>query len=604
MRRPLISTSAVLAGSLTLLCLAACAVKPAAPVPAAVTQTPAAVATPAPYVTAEPAPPSAQNWDEHVKQFEAVYFSTHPVFAVMEGRHEYDGRLPDWSEAALQQQIQWLNAQRTATQAYTDDMLTAQQQFERDYVLARIDGDLFWLVDADQPHRNPSFYTGALDPGVYLTRPYAPLAQRMQAFIVYAKAVPAAAAQIRANLQMPMPKTFVTLGVNGFGGFADFYRKDVPAVFADVKDATLQQQLTTALDGAAAAMDGLVAWLKSEAPTADDNFALGPERFAKMLYATERVDTPLAKLVAIGRTDLLRNMKALKRACAQYAPEYARGQNVKDCVRKVNLEKPEQGPVAAAREQLTMLRQFVLDKHLVSIPSDELALVHEAPPYKRSNSAYISIPGPYDKGMPSTYYIAPPDPDWSKADQDAYIPGQDNLLFISAHEVWPGHFLQFLHSNRSSFEFGRLFVGYAFAEGWAHYAEQMMWDAGLGNGAPDVHIGQLGNALLRDVRFLCAIGLHTQNMTVQTCENMFSKLAFQDPGNARQQAARGTYDPAYLNYTLGKLMIMKLRKDWTATHGGRAGWRDFHDQFLSYGGPPIPLVRAQMLDKADDGALF
>lgn len=197
MRRPLISTSAVLAGSLTLLCLAACAVKPAAPVPAAVTQTPAAVATPAPYITAEPAPPSAQNWDEHVTQFEAAYFSTHPVFAVMEGRHEYDGRLPDWSEAALQQQIQWLNAQRTATQAYTDDMLTAQQQFERDYVLARIDGDLFWLVDADQPHRNPSFYTGALDPGVYLTRPYAPLAQRMQAFIVYAKAVPAAAAQIR-----------------------------------------------------------------------------------------------------------------------------------------------------------------------------------------------------------------------------------------------------------------------------------------------------------------------------------------------------------------------------------------------------------------------
>ncbi len=142
--------------------------------------------------------------------------------------------------------------------------------------------------------------------------------------------------------------------------------------------------------------------------------------------------------------------------------------------------------------------------------------------------------------------------------------------------------------------FGRVFVGYAFAEGWAHYTEEMMWEAGLGNGDPETHIGQLMNALLRNARYLSAIGLHTKGMTVAQSERLFRE-AYQDAGTARQQAARGTYDPAYLNYTLGKLMIRKLREDWTKDRGGKTAWHDFHDRFLSYGGPPIPLVRQAMV---------
>jgi uncharacterized protein (DUF885 family) len=184
------------------------------------------------------------------------------------------------------------------------------------------------------------------------------------------------------------------------------------------------------------------------------------------------------------------------------------------------------------------------------------------------------------------------------------VPGKANLLFVSAHEVWPGHFLQVLHSNRASWKFGQLFVGYAFAEGWAHYTEEMMFDAGLAGATPEIHIGQLSNALLRDVRFLSAIGLHTGGMTVAQSERMFREQALQNPGSARQQAARGTFDPAYLNNTMGKLMIMQLRQDWTASRGGRAGWKAFHDQFLSYGGPPIPLVRAQMMGSAPEAKLW
>jgi hypothetical protein len=278
----------------------------------------------------------------------------------------------------------------------------------------------------------------------------------------------------------------------------------------------------------------------------------------------------------------------------------------------MNASKPKEGTVRGAIAQLGELKSFVIDKKVVTVPSDQQAAVKESPPYNRGNFAYINIPGPFEKGVVSTYFVAPPDPSWSAKERAEYIPGVADLLFTSAHEVWPGHYLQFQHSLRNKSLVSGLWVGYAYAEGWAHYAEEMMWEVGLGNGEPEYHIGQLTNALLRDVRFISAIGLHTQGMTVEQSEKMFLEKAYQDAGNARQQAARGTYDPAYLNYTMGKLMIRKLRQDWTAVNPLPAGvdaasaqrWQAFHDKFLSYGGPPIPLVRRAMMGAEDKGPLF
>jgi uncharacterized protein (DUF885 family) len=307
----------------------------------------------------------------------------------------------------------------------------------------------------------------------------------------------------------------------------------------------------------------------------------------------------LDKIEAIGRADLERNLSALNEACKGFAP----GAKIEECVQRVAADKPEGGAVTGARAQLETLKKYILDHEIVSIPGTEEARVEEAPAYRRQNFAYINIPGPFEKDLPSVYYIAPPDPKWSKAEQDAYIPGKADLMFTSIHEVWPGHFLQFLHSNRSPWRFGQIFIGYAFAEGWAHYAEELMIEQGIAAKQPELHIGQLLNALLRNVRYMCAIGLHTQGMTVAQCEQMFREKAFQDAGNARQQAARGTYDPAYLNYTMGKLMVRKLREDWAGSRGGQQAWKQFNDEFLSYGGPPIPLVRSQMMPEPA-GELF
>lgn len=541
------------------------------------------------------------EWKKFRAAFIEGWFKLDPANAVYQGRHDFDGQLPDWSDAGLKRQAAFLKSAIAQAKAFDARRLSAADRFERDYLVNVAEGKLFWLEDADQPHHNPAYYVGGgLDPNVYIARPYADAQTRMKAMIAFFRNVPDAATSIRANLKTPMPLSFINYGVAGFKGFAEFYAGDAKAAFADVKDAALQQQFAQAADAAAKSMQALADWLEGQRAAATQDFALGPQRFSRMLAATEGVSLPLDALEAAGRADLKRNQAALAHACGKFAP----GATIEDCVAKMAANKPDGGPVAEARRQIPMLRAFVVEKNLLTIPGTEQALVEESPPYNRQNSAYIDPPGPFDKGIASVYYISPPDPSWTKKVQDDFIPGKQDLLFTSVHEVMPGHFVQFLHANRSPSLFGQLFVGYAFAEGWAHYTEEMMWEAGLNNGDPETHIGQLANALLRDCRYLSAIGLHARGMTQEQSRQLFVTQCHQDEGTARQQSARGTYDPAYLNYTMGKLMIRKLRADWTASHGGRAGWKAFHDAFLSFGGPPIPLVRQAMMKEARARAAF
>ncbi len=535
----------------------------------------------------------ARDWPSFVNNFIETSFRANPGFAVTQGRHEYDGQIADLSPAGMTREVDRLKQAITDAQAYGDDKLTPQQRFERDYLVAVAKGQLFWVdpAGADQLRHNPASYLGYVDPSVYVTVPYAPKEQRLKAYIKFLQNVPRATEQMRANIRTPMATSFVDYAKSAFGGFVEYYPGDGMAAWKGVGTPADQQALKTATDNAVKAMKDTVAWVEGQRAASKPNFALGKDKFQRMLADTEMVTVPIERLEQIGRADLASNQKLLGEACSRYAA----GQTIAACMEKMAANKPQGGPVVAARAQLAGLKQFIIDHDIVTIPGPEEAKVEEAPPYNRQNFAYINIPGPYEKNLPSVYYIAPPDPTWPKAEQDAFVPGQADLLFTSVHEVWPGHFLNFLHANRSKFMFGRVFVGYAFAEGWAHYTEEMMRVEGVGGGTDETMIGQLSNALLRDCRFLSAIGMHTGSMTQAQSFDLFRNQCYQDPGNAKQQAARGTYDPAYLNYTMGKLMIRRLRDDWAASRGGQKAWKAFHDQFLSYGGPPIPLVRQQMM---------
>lgn len=544
---------------------------------------------------AAPASTGRQPWAEFVAATIDEYYRHNPEYAIYDGLHDYDGQMSDRSAEGLASYEQWL--EDALMQAATYEDLTGMEAFERDYLSTALGGELFWRRDSGFPGSNPLFYADALDFSVYVDREYAPLDVRLRALTQYVEQLPGMMTQMQENLEPPLPAPYVHMGHLVLSGLAEYMATTVPTVFAPVDDEQLQRRFKAANDDAIAALEQAVDWLDGLRDTATSDYALGEEKFLEMLKSGQDVDVTLEELKAAGQKDLERNLELINEACAEFAP----GESTQDCVLQVQNDKPPEGAVGGALRQLPMLKKFVEDNDLVSIPGTEDALVAEAPPHRRFNFAYIEIPGPFETGLPSTYFIAPPDPSWSEEDQYAYLPGEADLLGVSVHEVWPGHFLQYLHSNRTENVVGRHFGTYTYSEGWGHYAEQMMIDAGLGDGDPAIRIGQLLNALKRNVRYMSAIGLHTEGMTVEESQAMFEEKAFLDYGNASQQAYRGTYDPGYLNYTLGKLMINKLRDDWTAGRGGREAWRLFHDEFLSYGQPPIPLLRKQMLGPDYDG---
>jgi hypothetical protein len=433
-----------------------------------------AMAEPAIAATATPA---KTGWSAFRDAFLESYFKLNPTFAVYQGRHDFDGKLPDLSDAGTKARADFLNAQIKAAQAFDAKTMTKSDAFERDYLVSVAKGDLFWLTDADQPHNNPAYYIGILDPNTYIARNYADAPTRLRALITFLRQVPAAASQIRANLKTPMPISFISHGVSGFRGLGDYYVTDAKAAFASVKDPALQAQFDEAAGAASKAMKDLGDWLDSNKATATTDFALGGERFSRMLLATEMVDTPLAQLEAIGEADLKRNQDALREACKSYAP----GLNMADCMIKMGKNKPPEGPVAARGARSRICARSCSRRTSSVSPAPSRRWSRKARPIT-GRTAPISIPpGRSRRASLGLLHLAAR----SGLDQGragGVHAGRGDLLFTSVHEVMPGHFLQFLHANRSPSLFGRLFVGYAFAEGWAHYAEEMMWDAGLNNG--------------------------------------------------------------------------------------------------------------------------
>jgi hypothetical protein len=541
--------------------------------------------------TAQRATTTQMFWDAFADDVVVQLFDIWPHMAVRAGDHRFDGRLPDYSLEGLAGQIAVLRSLLDRARGFDGQRLDRQRAFERELVIWYMDRSLFWLETARWPQRNPAHYRSILSPRVYVDRPYAPLETRLVAFTRFLEGVPILLDQMRDRLKLPLPAPYRDLALGFFTGMARYLEQDVPAVFAPVLSGDAAARFVPALEGAVRAYRDAESWIEAQ-PETDASFAMGLDLYRTMLRRSELLDETLEGLRVRAESDLARNRAALEDACRALEA----GLSVRDCVLQVEADKPAGGPVAHAAEQLVQLRDFVLAENLVSIPSDALAQVADSPPYRRANMAYIDVPGPLEPaGLPSTYYVAPPDPSWEPAVQQAFIPGRARLMFISSHEVWPGHFLHGLHRGQLDRPLLKLLGTGVFSEGWAHYVEEMMWEAGFGNDDPNLRIGQLLGALKRNVRFVSSIGLHTGDMSVAESRDLFLEQAFTDLGNARQQAARGTYDPGYFNYTLGKLLIRELRDEWLEQRGRPADWKAFHDTLLSFGSPPLPLVRRYML---------
>ncbi|MDB4955169.1 MAG: hypothetical protein JWO36_2738 [Myxococcales bacterium] len=510
-----------------------------------------------------------------------------PADAVSLGHHQYDGRLPDLSAAGLAEEIATLDRDRGELEQIDASRLTAAQLEDRDTLVQELRRRLFEDVVLDRYHTNPMAYADAINLDAYISRDYAPAAARAAAVIAMCRAIPAYLAQARANLKTPIPLPWVETALKQTTGFAEFADKDI------------RQQLGTAnhgdigpaLDACKQAFHDHGQWLEKQLATGTKDFALGTDRFLRMLSEEQGISLDLETLQRAVDEDLARNTAAITEAAHAIDPS----QPVADVVAAAARDRPTPDQVLeVARQQTDELRKFIIDHKLVTIPSDDVATVRETPVFKRWNQAFLDGPGPFErKQLTSFYYISPPDPSWSIEVQHEYVSPRADLLFTTAHEVYPGHFIHGLHVRKNPSAVLRSLWFFATGEGWAHYAEEMMYDEGAGGRTPQNHIGQLKEALLRDVRFLVAIGEHTNGMTVDQAVVLFRERAFVDPGNAGQQAVRGTFDPMYLSYTLGKLIIRKLRVDWMAEHPG-ATLGEFHDAFLSHGAAPLPVIRRAM----------
>ena len=140
--------------------------------------------------------------------------------------------MPDWSRSAIEADVIRLRAQLAELAGFDPASLTPAQRLEREYLEWVIESEIFWRAEAESPFRNPAWYLERLDPSMYLTREYAPLPTRLRGFLGYARAIPKLAANIRANLRTPLPRPFIERGSAGFGGYASFFRSEMPAIFA------------------------------------------------------------------------------------------------------------------------------------------------------------------------------------------------------------------------------------------------------------------------------------------------------------------------------------------------------------------------------------
>ena len=535
------------------------------------------------------------------------YFKANPSQATSVGFHQYDRQLEDFSLAAHQRNRRMLLEHVAAFQAINPRTLSQGDRDDREIMIATIHSLLLEEDRVQQWRKNPDNYSSAVTGTIFnlIKRNFAPAAERLRSVIEREKQIPRALLQARAVLLNP-PKIYTDIAIEQLPGNIDFFKTTVPESFNRVQDKALLAEFKGSNDGAIAALNDYLGWLQKDLlPRSNGTFAIGAESYRLKLLYDEMVDVPLPRLLKIGYAQLRKDQRAFietaKRIDSNKTPEEALKELEKDHPRANDL-------LSSAQQQLDGLRQFLIDKKIITVPGGTQAKVVETPPFARATTfASMDTPGPYEANATEAYYnITLPDPNWSKEKQEEYLEGYNYPLLsnVSVHEVWPGHYTQFLwvKNNPQLSKVRKLTGAGSNAEGWAHYSEEMVLDEGLYNNDPRYRLAQLTDALLRDCRYVVGIKMHTQGMTMDQARKFFVEEGRQVPVVGEMETKRGTGDPTYLMYTLGKLEILKLREDYKRKMGAQFSLQEFHDRFIKAGTPPVKIVRRELIGR--DGPLL
>jgi uncharacterized protein (DUF885 family) len=551
---------------------------------------------------------SAEPLPHFVDEYLAWLHETHPTNATFDGVHLHDDLLEDLSRAAVDAQIRDLGGFARRLAAIDPSRLTDTERLERPALDASIRARLFELETVRTWERNPQYYGDLVSTSLagQVLFDYAPLPERARRVLSKLQQVPRLMQAARDNIKDP-PGIFIKVGLESLRGTLRFIESDLPRAFGGLHDMRVLGDLADASTEAAQAIGSYIAYLENDlAPRARGTFRLGREVFEQKLRLDEGITLDPDRLLAIATRELHATQEEFRKAASRLDPKQ------KDPLAawaRAKTDHPPQGHVVAtAQEQLEELKTFIQRQGIVSLPGSAAVQVAPTPRFYRWTFASMWTPGPFEtRPLRAYYYVTDADPSWPADRQEEHLRdfNYGALWAISIHEVYPGHFLHYQHLRQVSATLRKsiLFSSTAMVEGWAHYSEQMMVEAGFRKQDPAIRLGQLAEALIRLCRLIVGIRLHCEDLSVEQGVRLFRDEAYLEEASARREAERGTFDPGYVLYSLGKLMVLKLREDYKALKGDKYSARAFHDTLLGNGTLPLWLHRNLMLGENNGSML-
>jgi uncharacterized protein (DUF885 family) len=530
--------------------------------------------------------------------FDELVFRFNPVLGTAAGFHQYDALFPSGACAEIDAEIAALKKFEAEVRSFDPRGLSPGIAADRELVLAQIQGQLLELETIRPWEKDPDQYSSGPTNAIFtiMSRSFAPPAERLKSAIARERLIPRVFQSARENLKNP-PRISTEIALQQLPGIVSFFQKDVPAAFRMVTEASLVAEFQKTNRAVIDALNAYQAFLKNDLlPRSHGDFRIGAENYRRKLLYDEMVDTPLDRLLQVGTDNLRRNQAEFKRVAAQIDPK----RTPEQILQETENDHPAPGKLLESfRGVLGGLRGFIETHHIVTIPSQTPPIVEETPPFMRAlTTASMDTPGPYEKVAKEAFFnVTLPEAGWPAKQVEEYMQGfnRGTILSTAIHEAYPGHYTQFLWMAQAPTKVRKLVGCGSNAEGWAHYSEQMMLDEGYGGGDLKLRLGQLQDALLRDARYIAGIQMHTGRMTMEQAVEFFVKEGYQTRPMAEKEAKRGTEDPTYLVYTLGKLQILKLREDYKKLKGGKYTLQEFHDAFMRQGFPPIKIVRRALL---------
>jgi hypothetical protein len=553
-------------------------------------------------------PAGSDAWDALVDEFiDQAMFALNPSAATAAGVHTYDSQLEDRSRAGVEKQITVLKKFEARTEAVDPAGLSPLETADRETLLNSIRGSLLSLEAIRSWEKDPDGYSSGAANSIYviMSRRFAPPDERLRSVVAREEQFPQYFAAAHANLKN-VPRVFTELALEQLPGTIDFFEKDVPAAFADATDPATKAAFAKSNAEAIKLLRQYQLWLKTDLlPRSNGDFRIGAETFSKKLLYEEMVSTPLDRLLEVGMDDLHKNQAEFRRVAREIDPQRPATAVLAELQA---MHPPPNQLMQKFRDTFDGLVAFIKQHNIITLPNDSRPTLEETPPFERATTmASKDTPGVFEKVAKEAYFnVTLPGPLDSPQEISGLMAGFNigTITSTSIHEAFPGHFTQYLWESRAPSKLRKVLSANTNVEGWAHYTEQMMLDEGYaqpGMGAKNlresrlIRLGQLQDALLRDARFVAGIQMHRGTFTQQQAQQFFVREGFQSPRIAEIETKRGTIDPTYLYYTLGKLQIMKLREDLRKKQGAAFSLGKFHDDFMSQGYPPIAIVRRALL---------